>query len=161
MLRGFHVKVYYYDVMRQSHEQEKEHQVSYLPLEELLSCCDILSVHAPLTDTTRGMIGEKELRRMKPGSILINTSRGGVVEECALIEALQNGTIRAAGLDSFTQEPLDPNSPLLLMDQVVTTCHYGGSTVDNILPRIEHAYRNIVRFEQGGGIEPSDLIVAP
>ncbi len=84
-----------------------------MPLEKLLAEVDVLSLHCPLTDNNRGMIGEAELRLMKPGAILINAARGGLVNEAALAKALQNNWIAGAGVDVLEQEPPDGSSPLL------------------------------------------------
>ena len=82
-----------------------------MPLEELLSWADIVSIHCPLTPTTKGLIGEKELQKMKPTSVIINVARGGIIDEEALAKALNNRVIAGAGLDVFSREPLH-SSPL-------------------------------------------------
>ncbi|MFQ5934677.1 MAG: C-terminal binding protein [Dehalococcoidia bacterium] len=92
-------------------------------LEELLQRADYVSLHTPLTSETRHLIGERELRLMKPSAFLINTSRGPVVDEAALIKALEEGQIAGAGLDVFQKEPMDPDNPLLKVDKVVITPH--------------------------------------
>lgn len=95
-------------------------------METLLSQSDFVSLHTPLSAETRHLIGETQLRSMKPQSVLINTCRGPVVDEQALIRALQEGWIAAAGLDVFEPEPLAPDSPLLQMENVVLTPHVAG-----------------------------------
>ncbi|MGR5541509.1 NAD(P)-dependent oxidoreductase, partial [Vibrio campbellii] len=85
----------------------------YLPFETVLSMSDVLSLHCPLSQETRTLIGEPELQLMKSNAILINTGRGGLVDEHALVNALEHSTIAAAGVDVFTQEPADINNPLL------------------------------------------------
>jgi D-3-phosphoglycerate dehydrogenase len=95
-------------------------------LEEVLSQADVVTVHCPLTPQTHHLIDERALRRMKPTALLINTARGPVVDEQALIQALTVHWIAGAGLDVFEQEPLDPASPLLRLDNVVLTPHIGG-----------------------------------
>lgn len=92
-------------------------------LEDLLREADFVSIHAPLTRETRGLVNAERLRLMKPAAVLINTARGKVVDEPALIQALQAGWIAAAGLDVLEQEPPDPNNPLLKMPNVVVTPH--------------------------------------
>lgn len=150
MLRGFEkTQIIYYDIHPLSKDAEKEYGVHYVDFETLLSESDILSIHIPLLDATRHMIGEKELKRMKSSAILINTARGGVVDEAALIAALKDGTIRGAGLDSFEEEPVSPDNGLLQLENVVLTCHCGGGVADNVIPVTEHAYRNIRSFEEG------------
>jgi phosphoglycerate dehydrogenase-like enzyme len=100
--------------------------VSAVELPELLERSDFVSLHCPLTGETHHLIGEKELRLMKPASLLINTARGPVVDEAALIRALQEGWIAGAGLDVFEQEPLSRDNPLLQQENVVLTPHIGG-----------------------------------
>lgn len=97
-------------------------------LEALLPRIDILSLHCPLTEATSRMIGARELARMKPGSLLVNTSRGRLVDEPELIAALQSGHLAGAGLDVFDQEPPDPGNPLLALPNVIVTPHVASST---------------------------------
>lgn len=97
--------------------------VEPLELEALLEQADVVSLHCPLTDATRHLIGEAELRRMKPNALLINTSRGAVIEESALIRALGEGWIAGAGLDVLEHEPAPADHPLLSMDRVIVTPH--------------------------------------
>jgi D-3-phosphoglycerate dehydrogenase len=92
-------------------------------LDRLLSESDYVTLHCPLTAETRHLIGAAELAKMSPGAILINTARGGLVDTAALVEALQSGSLAGAGLDVLEQEPLDPASPLLTMEQVIVTPH--------------------------------------
>jgi D-3-phosphoglycerate dehydrogenase len=118
-------------------------------LDRLLSSVDILSLHCPLTDGTRHLIGKRELRLMKPTAILVNTSRGPVVDEAALTQALTDGTIAAAALDVFAQEPTPKDNPLLDLPNVIVSPHVsamteeamtrmGLSTVNQILDYLEH-----------------------
>ena len=98
-------------------------------LEDLLPRADVLTLHVPLTRATRGLIGARELARMKPDSVLVNTARGGVVDERALHEALAAGRLRGAALDVFAAEP-PGESPLLALPNVVVTPHLGATTVE-------------------------------
>jgi phosphoglycerate dehydrogenase-like enzyme len=102
-----------------------------LPLEELLETCDIVSIHLKLSDDSKGLINKERLAKMKPGALLINTSRGAIVDEDALIEALENKRLAGAGLDVFRQEPLAIDSPLRIFDNVILTPHIGW-TVDEV-----------------------------
>jgi D-3-phosphoglycerate dehydrogenase len=104
----------------------EEMGVKLVPLEELLAEADYVSLNTPLTPETRHIIGAAELKAMKPTAVLINTARGPVVDEPALIEALSNGEIAAAGLDVFEEEPLPADSPLCRLDNVVLTPHVGS-----------------------------------
>lgn len=99
-------------------------------LDELLPQVDFLTLHVPLSDETRGLIGARELARMKPTARIINVARGGVVDEAALAEALHAGRIAGAGIDVFSVEPLQPDNPLLQAPNVVLTPHLGASTVE-------------------------------
>jgi len=92
-------------------------------MDTVLAESDFVNISCPLSEKTRGLIGEKELRKMKKTAFLINTARGPIVNEAALIKALQDGTIQGAGLDVFEQEPTPPDNPLLKMENVVVTPH--------------------------------------
>lgn len=116
--------------------------------ERLLKRVDILSLHCPLTDKTRGMVGDKELRMMKPTALLINTSRGPVIDEPALIDALKNGRLAGAGLDTFAQEPPDPKNPLIFMDNVLCTPHVSVLTQEAMTRMGTAAANNIVGYIQ-------------
>jgi len=95
-------------------------------LREMLAECDYVVISLPLTPDTRGLIGEEELRAMKPNAYLVNISRGGIVDEAALIKALQEGWIAGSGLDVFEEEPLPPDSPLYDLDNVILSPHVAG-----------------------------------
>lgn len=109
---------------------EARFNARYRSLNELLQEADFVCLTLPLTAQTEGLIGAEEFALMRPESIFINISRGKVVDEAALIEALQQGQIRAAGLDVFVREPLEVDSPLLQLDNVVATPHIGSATVE-------------------------------
>jgi len=125
--KGFDVKVLYYDVIR-NRKLEEELGLEYRPLNQLLAESDFISIHVFLNEETRGLIGEEELKAMKRSAILVNTSRGPVVDEKALHRALKEKWIAAAGLDVFEDEPISPDNPLLTLDNVVLTPHIAGST---------------------------------
>jgi D-3-phosphoglycerate dehydrogenase / 2-oxoglutarate reductase len=97
-------------------------------LDELLRVADYVSVHCPLTPETLHLLGEREFRLMKPGAILVNTARGPIVDEQALVKALQEGWLAGAGLDVLEKEPPDPDNPLLQMENVILTPHLGGNS---------------------------------
>ena len=155
---GFECRVLYHDISRLPPETETALGMIYTTLEELLRQSDIVSLHIPLTPETRGLIGEKTLAWMKPTAVLINTSRGGAVDEPALIAALQEGTIAAAGLDVFAKEPPDRDNPLLRMDNVVVTPHNGGGTLDTMKRIIGHAFDNVLRVERGEPLPEADRV---
>ncbi|MDZ5431800.1 D-glycerate dehydrogenase [Pseudomonas fluorescens] len=107
---------------------EQRFNAQYRSLSALLQQADFVCLTLPLTAETEGLIGAQQFAQMRPETIFINISRGKVVDEAALIEALRSGQIRAAGLDVFEREPLDPDSPLLQLDNVVATPHIGSAT---------------------------------
>lgn len=124
--RGFQMKVIYTDIRRIDEEKEKELGVEYRDFRSLLKEADFVTLHAPLGGQTRRMIGRNELSSMKRSSFLINTSRGGVIDDDALYQALKNNEIAGAGLDVFEKEPVPADHPLLKLDNVVFTPHIGG-----------------------------------
>jgi glyoxylate reductase len=124
---GFEMKTIYYDVVRKP-QMEEELGIGYKPLRELMAEADFVSIHVPLSDETRGLIGEEELGAMKREAILINTARGPVVDEQALYRALEQKRIAGAALDVYREEPLKPMNPLLALSNVVLTPHLAGST---------------------------------
>ena len=152
-------RILYYDIRRLSPEQEAELGVEFQELDDVVKQADILSIHLPLTERTKKLINRERLAMMKPDSILINTARGGIVDEEALIDALENHRIRGAGLDTFAQEPPAADNPLFAMDNVVVTSHGGGAVVENILPRIRHVYDCIVKFERGEPADPNYVVL--
>jgi phosphoglycerate dehydrogenase-like enzyme len=119
------------------------------PLPELLAESDIVSLHLPLTDKTARMLDREALSRMKPDAVLVNTSRGGVVDEEALVDALRTGGLAAAGLDVFAVEPIPADNPLLSLDNVVLTPHVTWYTADTMRRYLEHAVDNCRRLAQG------------
>jgi phosphoglycerate dehydrogenase-like enzyme len=123
------------------------------PLPELLTESDIVSLHLPLTEQTAGMLDSAALARMKPDAVLVNTSRGGVVDEDALVDALRNGGLAAAGLDVFAVEPVSADNPLLALDNVVLTPHVTWYTADTMRRYLEHAVDNCRRIRDGRDLE--------
>ncbi len=126
--RGFRMEILYASRSRRL-EVEAEFGAKYVPLENLLSRSDFISLHTPLTNETRRLIGAKELSMMKPTAILINTARGQIVDQDALVQALKSGTIAGAGLDVFESEPLAMDNPLLSLNNVVLTPHIGSASI--------------------------------
>ncbi len=118
-------------------------------MSELLAESDIVSLHLPLTERTAGMLDRQALATMKTDAVLVNTSRGGVVDEDALVDALRTGEVAAAGLDVFAVEPIPTDSPLLSLDNVVLTPHVTWYTVDTMRRYLEHAVDNCRRLAQG------------
>lgn len=148
-LQVFNVHTIYNKRTRLNYHEEKNLNIIYSPLHEMLKKVDILSLHCPLNSDTENLIGNKEISLMKPGSIIINTSRGRLINENALINNLKTGHIKGAGLDVFSEEPLPQNSPLLNLKNVVLTPHIGGLTLEIFREMIRKAFKNISFFEEG------------
>ena len=122
---------------------------SWRPLAELLAASDIVSLHLPLTSASEELIDRSALTLMKPGAVLVNTSRGGVVDETALVDALRSGRLAAAGLDVFAVEPVVATNPLLALDNVVVTPHVVWYTRDTMRRYLDHAVDNCRRLRDG------------
>jgi phosphoglycerate dehydrogenase-like enzyme len=118
-------------------------------LDDLLEASDVVSLHLPLTPETEGLIDQRALARMKPAAVLINTARGGLVEETALVEALTSGRLLAAGLDVLAEEPPPPDHPLLSLDNVVLTPHVAWLTQETLSRSFDVALENIRRLRDG------------
>jgi lactate dehydrogenase-like 2-hydroxyacid dehydrogenase len=130
----------------------------FLPLDELLATADVISLHTPLTPDTHHRIGGRELARMKPTAFLVNTSRGAVVDESALVDALRNGTIAGAGLDVYEHEP-DVHPGLLELENVVLLPHVGSATTETRTAMAMLAARNAVAVTRGE--EPLTPVAQP
>jgi lactate dehydrogenase-like 2-hydroxyacid dehydrogenase len=153
--RGFDMRVVYHDVVRRDPQTEKEIGAGFVPFDTLLRESDYISLHVPLLPETRKLIGRSELAQMKKAAILVNTSRGPVVDETALAEALANGTIAAAGLDVFEREPqVEPR--LLALENVVLAPHIASASVDTRTTMCMMAAENAV--EALAGRRPPNLV---
>jgi phosphoglycerate dehydrogenase-like enzyme len=126
-------------------------------LDALLAAADIVSLHVPLNAGSRHLIDRQTLGRMKPGAVLINTSRGGLVDESALLEALQRGHLAGAALDVLEHEPPPPDHPLLRLEQVLITPHIAAGTRDALRTKMRAAFANLTRFTRE---EPLHHVVA-
>lgn len=144
---AFDMNIIYHNRTR-NREAEMRYGATYVSFEELIRKSDVLSVHSVLSEETRGLFNREVFNQMKPSSIFINTSRGGVHNEADLIEALTKGAIWGAGLDVTNPEPMKPNNPLLEMPNVAVLPHIGSATVEarNGMARI--AAENIISFYQ-------------
>lgn len=147
--KAFGMTVIYYDIARLNEDAEDAIGARFRLMDEVLREADVVSLHVPLLDTTRHMIGAAQLKAMKDHAILINTCRGPVVDEVALHAALSDGTIAAAGLDVFEQEPPQPDNPLFALDNVILTAHLAGPTWENRFKRFRNAFDNVQRVERG------------
>lgn len=145
--QAFGAEVQYYDPFRLSPEREQELGLRYVPLETLLKTSDVISLHVPLTDSNRHMIGAEEISQMKDGAILVNTARGGLVDDQALAEAVRSGKLAGAGLDVVENEPLKEDDSLLTTPGIVVTPHVGGGTAnigDEILPMLAKEIERVI-----------------
>lgn len=154
--RGFEMKILAYDIY-QDEAFAREHGVQYVSLEELLQQSDFVSINAPLSTSTSHLIDEKALNLMKPTAFLINTARGGLIDEKALIKVLQEKRIAGAGLDVFAQEPLK-ESPLRELDNVVLTSHIAGYSIESTRASGMMAAQNVVTVLQGNRPEPACVV---
>jgi phosphoglycerate dehydrogenase-like enzyme len=148
-VQAFDATVQYYDKFPLAPERERELKAKRVSLEELFRTSDIISCHAPLTNETRHVVNRERLATMKPTAIIVNTSRGPVVDEAALTEALQQKRIAGAGIDVFEKEPVDPGNPLLKLENVVVSPHSAGTTWDTWFRRADFAYKNMKRVWDG------------
>ncbi|KPZ14168.1 2-hydroxyacid dehydrogenase [Pseudomonas syringae group genomosp. 3] len=151
---GFNMPILYSGNSRKS-ELEQELGAQFRSLDQLLAEADFVCLVVPLSEKTRHLIGRRELSLMKPGAILINIARGPIVDEPALIEALQNGTIRGAGLDVYEKEPLS-ESPLFQLKNAVTLPHVGSATTETRQAMADRAYNNLRSALLGE--RPQDLV---
>jgi Lactate dehydrogenase and related dehydrogenases len=158
LLRMLGASVSYYTRNRKSEEIEAELQVQYRALEELLATSDIISLHIPVTDETRGMIGCREFGLMPKGALLVNTARGEVVNQSDLAEYLENGHLGGAALDTLYPEPPEPDHPLLNLSEaaskkILLTAHVGGLTVGAFRRMMGIAFENMQRAIRGESIK--------
>ncbi len=148
-LQGWDVELLYHDVVELMPGRDAELGASATPLDELLQRSDIVTAHVPLNRSTRGMFSSREFSLMKKTAVFINTCRGPVHDEAALIKALQDGEIAGAGLDVLEKEPTDPANPLLHMDNVVVTPHWAGGTSEGNERALRFAMSNFQRLAEG------------
>lgn len=146
---AFGMNIIYYDIARLTEHEEDAIGVRFRLLKELLRESDLISLHTPLNDTTRHLIGAEELSLMKESAILVNTARGPVINEAALYDALTEGKILAAGLDVFDQEPPQPDNPLFKLDNVILSAHLAGPTFESNIARVRNAFDNVQRVARG------------
>jgi len=127
------------------------HNVPYqfVSLDELLEQADIISLHIPLTDETEHLINKTSIARMKPGVIIVNTARGGLIEESALFKAIKDGQVRAAGFDTFAVEPASAENRLFSLDNVVVTPHSAWLTPETLTRSLGIAFENCLRIKDG------------
>jgi phosphoglycerate dehydrogenase-like enzyme len=146
---AFGMRILYYDIARLAGDAEDALGVRFVLLPELLRTADIVTLHVPLNDATRNLIGTRELGMMQASGVLINTCRGPVVDETALHTALTTGRIAAAGLDVMVEEPPIANHPLFALENVTFTPHMAGPTWDNWFKAFRNAFDNVQRVARG------------
>jgi phosphoglycerate dehydrogenase-like enzyme len=158
LLSGFGVDLVYFDPLRAAAKDEDAFGVRYMALDDLLAAADVVTLHLPLMADTAGLISAERIARMKPGALLVNAARGGLVDEAALAEALSSGHLFGAALDAFSTEP-PVGSPLLELDNTIITPHCAGATIDNFAAVAERAFRNVERYLAGEALPEGDLVL--
>lgn len=159
LLAGFGCRLLYTKPTPLPAAEEAELGLTRVGLDELLAESDVLSLHCPLTPETRGLIGLAQLRRMKSSAILINTGRGGIVDEAALLTALEEGLIRGAGLDVFATEPLPADDPLRRAPNLILAPHIGGQAADNFAPTVSRMFKNLADLAAGREVAALDVVL--
>ena len=139
-------------------ERARAAGVEFVSLERLLAECDVISLHVAGTPETEGMIDATAIARMKASAVLVNTARGELVDEGALVEALRSGRIRAAGIDVYREEPLPPSHPFLELDNVVLSPHVGYNTPEATIALHDIAVECLVRYFAG---DPVNVVAGP
>jgi len=152
--RAFNMRILYFDLYRRP-ELERELGIQFTSLANLLHESDFVSIHTPLSEQTRGLIGSRELSQMKRNAFIINTARGPIIDERALIEALRSKTIAGAGLDVLFAEPPANDDPLMKMSNVVITSHVASVTVDTRIRMSMEVVEDVLRVL--GGRKPRFL----
>ena len=141
-----------------SPQRARRHGIEFTDLDAILGDSDVLSVHAALTPDTEGLLDSRALALTKPGVIIINTARGEIIEENALLALLRSGHVAAAGLDVYHQEPLPPDHPLLSLDNVLLTPHVAFNTPEATHALLDISIDNIVHYYRG---DPINIVAAP
>ena len=147
LAHAFGAKGLYYDVADTlSRERAEDLGLRRASFDEVIEQADVVTLHIPSSPEVRHMINTQVIARMKPGAVLINTSRGIIVDEKALYESLESGHLSGAGLDVYETEPPDPQNPLLRLPNVVLTPHISAGTRDAFQTKMKAIFANIVRF---------------
>lgn len=153
LLKPFDVKICYHDLITLPEAQAKALGVTKAPLDHLLGESDIVTIHVPLTPLTRDLIDAKALARMKRTALLVNTARGGIVNEPALVAALKSGRLNGAALDVFEHEPPTKDHPIFALPNVIVTPHVSAGTRDAFVTKLDFVFRNLAAFFDGRPIE--------
>jgi phosphoglycerate dehydrogenase-like enzyme len=147
--KPFGCRMIYYDIAALPPQEEEELGLERMELDDLLRTSDIVTLHVPLTPETRHLIDREKLALMKPGAFLLNLARGEVLDEEALAEALEEDRLAGAGIDVFTQEPIDPADPLLKSPKVILSPHLAGSTNESRIRILQVTMDNVERVLRG------------
>ena len=148
--KAFGCRIVYCDPVPLPEEMEGELGAERMELEDLLRVSDIVTLHVPLTPSTKRLIDRERLALMRPDAYLLNLARGEVVDEAALAEALEKGRLAGAGIDVFSQEPVNPDNPLLGSDKVILSPHISGGTDESRVRMIQVTVENVMRVLSGG-----------
>ncbi|KZM48229.1 2-hydroxyacid dehydrogenase [Labrenzia sp. OB1] len=159
LLAGFGCRILYTGRAPQDPETETELGVRYVPLQELLAEADVVTLNCALTEETRGMINRETLALMKPGSLLVNTARGGVVIEADLADALKSGHLRGAASDVFSREPVEAGNPLIGLATAINTPHTAAVSADMFAPTVKRMVDNLSAVLEGRTPPPLDVVV--
>ena len=149
LLQPFGVTILYHNRSRAPEDFERQHGLSFAELDELLARADVVTLHCALAPETRNLIREETITQMKPGAVLVNTARGGLIDPLALAEALRSGKLSFAALDVHAEEPIGAEYPLRKRENVILTPHVAGVTADSFRAMMHDAFWNIKCFEEG------------
>jgi len=160
-LKPFGCRMSYYDAFRPTPEVEKELDVTYLPFEELIRECDILSIHVPVLPDTFHMFSTEQFKAMKNSAVIVNAARGEIIDDMALAQALEAGEIGGAALDTVAPEPIPAWHPLLHLsqeaeDKLTFTPHCGGKTAEAFTRMLKWGIEDIRTIENGG--KPKNIV---
>lgn len=159
LLAGFGCRILYAKRTPLTPAEETGLGARHTALDDLLAQADVVTLNCDLNESTRNLIGHERLARMKPGAILVNAARGGVVIEADLAEALRSGHLRGAGIDVFAVEPISADNPLLGLDSVVLTPHLSGLDAEGFAPSIRRMVVNLLAVQDGTAPNPIDVLV--
>lgn len=160
-LQGFEVEIVYYDPVRADARTERECGATYVELDELMRRSNVVSLHLPIGPETQNIVNRERIRMMPPGGIIVNCARGGLIEEEALEEALRDGHLFGAGLDTYAREEAGGSSAFWDLDNVVLTGHIAGSSVENFRTMMARAFENAQRYLANEPIPDHDVIWLP
>ena len=146
---GFGANIIYFERFFVPYALRADSKARPVSFDELISTSDIISLHVPSLQTNRGMMSTEQFNKMKPSACIINTSRGVMIDEAALVRALNEKQIAGAGLDVWEPEPPDPKNPLLQMPNVIASPHIAGSSWENAQPAYENIWRNVLLVSEG------------